>query len=199
MATAGTLIADLEPSAPAADGDYVQKILADMNISNSPAAAAPSQRALPPPLPAQAPIYQQQVAPSMQQMTMDGQIPTSHMIGNQHPTPADFAAAVGGAPLAQAHGALMPGAQQYQQQAPVYQEQKNFYGRLLDEIKVPFIVALLFFAFSLPPIRILIAHYVPSLIKQTGEFQLYGLLAVSGLVGLVFWLLQRVIAPLLSL
>jgi hypothetical protein len=197
MATAGTLIADLQPSLPSGDGDYVQKILADMNISNTPAAAAPTQRPLPPPLPAQAPVYQQQMAPSMQQMTMDNQIPTSHMIGNQHPTPADFSAAVQGAP----YGAPMPGvmAQQQHQQVPQNSEQKNFYGRLLDEIKVPFIVALLFFAFSLPPIRVLIAHYIPSLIKQTGEFQVYGLLAVSGMVGLSFWLLQRVIAPLLSL
>ena len=197
MATAGTLIADLNPGSPTADGDYVQKILSDMNISNTPAAAAPTQRPLPAPLPAQMPIYQQQMAPSMQQMTMDNQIPNSHMIGGQHPTPADFAAAVIGTPIAQAHGSLMPGTA-----APVMVtggEQKNFYGRLLDEIKIPFVVALLFFAFSLPPIRVLIAHYLPSLIKQTGEFQMYGLLAVSGIVGVSFWLLQRVIAPLLSL
>jgi hypothetical protein len=76
---------------------------------------------------------------------------------------------------------------------------KNFYGRVLDETKVPLVVAFLFFVFSLPPIRILLAHYLPRLIKSTGEFTLLGLAAVALMAGLSFWILQRIIAPLLSL
>jgi hypothetical protein len=76
---------------------------------------------------------------------------------------------------------------------------KNLYGRILEELKVPLVVAILFFVFSLPPIRVLISHYIPSFIKSTGELQTTGLLAVSGVVAATFWLLQRVIAPLLSL
>jgi hypothetical protein len=218
---AGTLLADLDTQTGGGDGDLVQKILSDMNI---PTGGGERRAAAPPPLPAQTPIYQQQMsANSTQQLSMDSRIPQSHMIGNEHPTPADFASAIG--PMQSMPGlpsmASMPGmpsmafAQQQQQQHfpqnPYAQQQhsqmaggyeapsKNLYGRVLEEMKVPFVVALLFFVFSLPPIRVLIAHYLPSLIKQTGEFQTTGLGLVSLLAGVTFWVLQRVIAPLLSL
>ena len=194
MAAAGTLLADLDQSS-GGDGDLVQKILSDMNIPTG-----QTQR----PLPAQAPIYQA----STSQMSMDSQIPRSHMIGNEHPSPADFASAMGSSGPMQ--GMPMPGMpmQGMQMQmpgmgmpmpGPSAEPSKNLYGRVLEEFKIPFIVAMLFFIFSLPPIRVLVSHYIPSFIKQTGELQTTGLLAVSGIVGLSFWFLQRVIAPLLSL
>ena len=190
MASAVTLLSDLDGGGGGSDGDLVQKILSDMNIPSS------SQRPSPPPLPAQTPVYHQQMASSTAPMSMDSRIPTSHMIGNEHPTPADFAAAMAGAgsgPMPM--NPLMPS-----QPAPqVQHEGKNFYGRVVDEIKVPIVVALLFFVFSLPPIRVLLAHYLPTLLKSTGEFNTVGLVAVSGIVGASFWILQRVIAPLLSL
>ena len=97
----------------------------------------------------------------------------------------------------QGQGQGMPGmpGMQYGHEQP----SKNFYGKILEEMKVPFVVSILFFLFSLPPIRVLVSHYMPSFIKQTGEFHTTGLLAVSALVGATFWVLQRVIAPLLSL
>lgn len=137
------------------------------------------------------------------------------MIGNEHPSPADFAAAMASPPQAQmyqqpyaqapgqypqapgAYGQQMPGMPGMPY--PTHDNSKNLYGKVLDEMKVPFIVALLFFVFSLPPIRVLVSHYMPSFVKSTGEFQTTGLLAVSVLVGASFWVLQRVIAPLLSL
>jgi len=215
-------LADLDTQAGGGDGDLVQKILSDMNI---PTGGGERERrsAAPPPLPAQTPIYQQQMsANSTQQLSMDSRIPQSHMIGNEHPTPADFASAIGpmqSVPGMPSMGSMpsMPFAQQQQhfpqnpyaqggqhqqhsQMAGGYEApSKNLYGRVLEEMKVPFVVALLFFVFSLPPIRVLIAHYLPSLIKQTGEFQTTGLVVVSLLSGVTFWLLQRVIAPLLSL
>jgi hypothetical protein len=199
MAAAGTLLADLDGQSGGGDGDLVQKILSDMNIPTG------SGRAAPPPLPAQTPVYQQQMASSTSQMSMDSHVPTSHMIGNEHPSPADFAAAMGshanmGMPqmppgYGQPQGQGMPGSQMHYQEQP----SKNFYGKVLEEMKVPFVVSMLFFLFSLPPIRVLVSHYMPSFIKQTGEFHTTGLLAVSVLAGATFWVLQRVIAPLLSL
>ena len=209
MAAAGTLLADLDGHQGGDDGDLVQKILSDMNIPTG----GGGQRSAPPPLPAQTPVYQQQMASSTSQMNMDSRVPTSHMIGNEHPSPADFAAAMGshadmgmpgmpGMPGMQGHGMQgqgqgMPGmpGMQYGHEQP----SKNFYGKILEEMKVPFVVSILFFLFSLPPIRVLVSHYMPSFIKQTGEFHTTGLLAVSALVGATFWVLQRVIAPLLSL
>ena len=200
MAAAGTLLTDLD-SAPGGggDGDLVQRILADMSAPSGGGSR---------PVPQAMPTYAPQPAggaTSTQGLTMDRTIPTSHMIGNEHPTPADFAAAMSGV---QAYGGPQgPQGPQApyiphtpQQPTQAYElPQKNLSGRVLDEIKIPFVVAFLFFVFSMPPIRVLAAHYLPAVVKSTGEFTLTGLLGVSVIVGATFWLLHRVIAPLLSL
>lgn len=209
MASAGTLLSDLDQKSGGGDGDLVQQILSDLNIptgsqqQNQMAGRGPP----PPPLPSlsslggnQPPIYQQQMAAPI---TMDSRVPTAHIIGNEHPTPADFAAAMTGMGSVRPQEQMlqgspvgaMPGAYPQHHYEP---PSKNFYGKILDEVKVPFIVALLFFVFSLPPVRVLIAHYIPTFIKSTGEFTVVGLAAASGVVGLSFWILQRIIAPLLS-
>jgi len=200
MAAAGTLLSDLGGGGGGGDGDLVQKILSDMNIPTH------QPRPVPPPMPAPTPQEYTQATNSTQPITMDSKIPTSHMIGNEHPTQADFAAAMMGVANARPDiamnaapvGAPMPGAMPMTT-AHYETPSKNIYGYIVDEIKVPFVVALLFFVFSLPPIRILVAHYMPSLIRPTGEFHITGLLVISALVGSTFWTLQRVIAPLLSL
>lgn len=206
MATAGTLLSDLQGSSNQ-DGDLVQKILSDMNIPTG-----SGSKSLPPPLPGNTPFSPSQMATSTQPMTMDSRIPTSHMIGNEHPTPADFAAAMVGANRApemyMPANSMVPGAyaNALASMAPQSASSsgfdlpgKNVYGRILDEVKIPFVVALLFFVFSLPPIRVLVSHYIPSLIRNTGEYQIPGLLLVSAIVGLTFWVLYRVVAPLLSI
>jgi hypothetical protein len=214
MAAAGTLLSDLDGSGTmGGDGDLVQKILSDMNIpSDSSQGTGAFRGSAPPPLPAQTPQSYNQMAGSTQPMTMDSRIPTSHMIGNEHPTPADFAAAMVGSRVdpgamygnasasaaypqqGQGQGQPIPGSMPYDATPS-----KNIYGTILGEIKIPAIVALLFFVFSLPPVRVLVAHYMPSLIKATGEFHITGLLVISMMVGITFWILQRIIAPLLSL
>lgn len=200
MASAGTLISDLDDSGGGGDGDLVQKILSDMNIPTS-------NRHVPQPLP-QAPHGYQAPNSTQQQMTMDSQIPTSHMIGNEHPTSADFAAAMAGMASSRAGVAAMAESVGYAAPVPMPMPMpmpgndapiKNLYAHIVSEIKVPFVVAILFFIFSLPPIRVLVAHYMPSLIRPTGEFHITGLLVISIMMGATFWLMQRVIAPLLSL
>jgi hypothetical protein len=187
----------------------VQKILSDMNI---PSGGISGGRPVPPPMQQQQMQMQQGgmnrdpgYATSTQNMTMDSRIPTSHMIGNEHPTPADFAAAMTG--VASARPDLASMSANYTQQQPSSGQampgfavaKANIYGRIVQEIKVPFVVALLFFVFSLPPIRVLVSHYMRTMIKPTGELNMIGLAFISLVVGAVFWLLQRVIAPLLSL
>ena len=152
-------------------------------------------------------------------MTMDSVPATSHIIGKDHPTPADFAAAIHGVPRANegnvpppmpgnmaAH--LMPAGawnpymnQQQQQQQPVIDmgSKKNLYARIADEVKIPILVTILVFVFSLPFLNVLFSHYIPSLLKPTGDLTTIGLLVKSVLAGASFWVLQRVIAPLLSL
>jgi hypothetical protein len=76
---------------------------------------------------------------------------------------------------------------------------KNVYSRVADEIKTPILVTLLFFVFSMPFINILFSHYIPSLIKPTGDLTTVGVLVKAALAGATFWVLQRVVAPLLAL
>jgi hypothetical protein len=151
-------------------------------------------------------MQQAQMAGSMAPLTMDSRIPTSHIIGNEQPSSADFAAAMMGVQRPSDHmlmGApvmgnqMLPGLPGTAASSTV--PSKNMYGKIMDEIKVPFVIGLLFFVFSLPPIRVLLSHYAPSLIRPTGEFHITGLLFVSIVVAACFWLLNRVIAPLLSL
>ena len=198
MAAAGTLLTDLGSSGGGGDGDLVQKILSDMNIPTQ------QPRPIPSPMPMANSQEYTQSTNSVQPIAMDSRIPTSHMIGNEHPTPADFAAAMIGVANARPDigmnaapvGAPMPGAMPVSNYTS---PSKNIYGYIVDEIKVPFVVSILFFIFSLPPIRILVAHYMPTLIRATGEFHISGLLVISLFVGITFWVLQRVISPLLSL
>jgi hypothetical protein len=200
MASAGTLLSDLDgQTASGNDGDLVQKILQDMSVSNT-------QRGPPPPpaMPAQQQQQYQQMPTTVSPLTMDSRIPTAHVIGNEHPTPADFAAAMAGMNNIRPHEQSMMGApvgtMPGYTTTPTYEPPtKNIYGRILDELKVPFVVALLFFVFSLPPIRVLVAHYIPMFIKPTGDFTIVGLGVTSLVVAVSFWFLQRVISPLLSL
>jgi hypothetical protein len=198
MAAAGTLLQDLDTTS-GGDNDLVQRILSDMN-----APSGPQSRPPPPPLPQQSQPQDQMMGSGNSHMTMDSAIPTSHMIGNQHPSPADFAAAVAGSRSSDIAFNAMPVGQipGSQHSVPVNQGQKGFSwfsSLLIEEFKTPLLASILFFLFSLPPIRIVISHYIPSIIKQTGEYSFLGLGIVSLILGLTFWILQRVVAPLLSL
>ena len=69
---------------------------------------------------------------------------------------------------------------------------KEFYDML------QFISSIVFFVFSLPFLNILFAHYIPYLVKGTGELTIIGLIVKSLLAGLVFWIFHRIVAPLLT-
>jgi len=197
MAAAGTLLQDLDSTSGGGDNDLVQRILSDMNAPSAPSGS----RSAPPPMPHMSSQQDQMMGSGNSHMTMDSTIPTSHMIGNQHPSPADFAAAVAGSRSPEM-GYAMPIGQMPGSHLAAPQQQKGLSwlsSVLVDEFKIPLMASILFFLFSLPPIRIVISHYIPSIIKQTGEYSLLGLGIVSLILGACFWILQRVIAPLLSL
>jgi hypothetical protein len=190
MAAAGTLLQDLD-STSGGDNDLVQRILSDMNVQ------APSgTRSAPPPMPHHQ-SSQDHTGVGNGHLTMDSTVPTSHMIGNQHPSPADFAAAVAGSRSSELAFNAMPVGQMPGSTPP--KASSSWSSLVLEEFKVPFMASILFFLFSLPPIRILISHYIPSIVKQTGEYSLIGLAIVSLILGACFWILQRIVAPLLSL
>ena len=211
MASSGTLLSELDSNQGAGnDGDLVKKIFADMNNpgGGNPIISGVGQMINSPNPNTIAPI------------AMDSGPVTSHIIGKDHPTPGDFAAAMHGVsrmnegnvpppmPGMMAPQLMPPGAwnpymnQQMPQQQMMSADtgsKKNMYARIADEVKIPILVTILVFVFSLPFLNVLFSHYIPSLVKPTGDLTTIGLLGKSALAGGVFWILQRVIAPLLSL
>lgn len=78
-------------------------------------------------------------------------------------------------------------------------QKRSWLSRTLDEFRTPFFVVILVFVFSLPVVNFLFAHYLPRMVKPTGELTIVGLLIKSFAAGAAFWVLHRVVVPLLSL
>jgi len=196
MSSSGTLLSDLQQSGSPGDDDLVKQIFKDMNqpVSTGSMVNSPNPNTYAP-------------------IAMDPNPATSHVIGRDHPTPADFAAAMhgvrdnaGGMPnmMPPPQGQFMPQAQgqwqgQGQQQQLSEGTKRNIYSRVADEVKTPILVTLLVFVFSIPVVNVLFSHYIPSLVKPTGDLTTVGVLVKSVLAGATFWILQRVVAPLISL
>jgi len=174
-----TLLTDLDSSPPVSskDGDLVDQILKEMN--------GPP---IPPPSPANLPNT------AVNSYTMGTNPATAHVIGGAHPTPADFAAAMHGVPQSSSMYAAEAPAP-----APAPRPYKKSYTqRLGDEFKIPLMVSILFFIFSLPVINLIFARYVPWTVMSTGNLTTIGLAMKSLSVGATFWILQRVVVPLFT-
>jgi hypothetical protein len=187
-----TLLTDLD-SSPPKDGDLVDQILKEMNTGPSPASSMQAGQ-----------MSNTAVSAHM----MDVGPPTAHVIGSSHPTPGDFAAAIhggggGGQPLAAQQGQMYASAPVQQQQAPTpayyMPSKRTLLQRFGEEFKIPILVSVLVFVFSLPVVNFLFGHYLPSMVLSTGQLTTIGLLIKSGAAGVSFWVLQRVIVPLFSL
>ena len=198
MSSSGTLISDLDSSPSLdGDGDLIKRIMADVNSSG----------VLPPPTPA--PSVNVVNSPSTFQHTMDTVPATAHIIGKDHPSSGDFQAAIqqnagyasqGPMPMMTPSGMQQAAWQPPpMQMPPMVEPPRKWSTFIFDELKMPVLVALLVFVFSLPVLNIVIANYVPYLVKSTGDLTTVGLVLKSVLAGSTFWVLQRIIVPLLSL
>ena len=197
MANAGTLLSDLDerPSPSGGDEDLVQKIFAEMNTPNGGNSMAP------PPAPSARASMSPGLPPpgAMSQIAMDPSAATAHMIGGQHPTPADFAHAM--------HGMPMGNYQQAPPQQPMYQPQpqappsagllSSLSGPVLREFKTPLLVALIVLVMSLPIVNTMIGMYLPSLLRMGGDLTPIGMGVKALAGGALFWILHRVVAPLI--
>lgn len=205
MASAGTLLSELDArgGSPSQDSDLVEKILMDMNASsggggNQVQMPARGMAAPPPPLPASSPGVP--MGTSFPQ-AMDPLTAQAHVIGKEHPTPGDFAAAMYGmnrTPESSLYGSGPQGPRQPSAEYDYDEPKKNLYARVWDEVKTPLIISLLFFTLSLPAINVLVGHYIPSLVQPTGALTMIGLAGKALVAGAAFWVLQRVVAPLLK-
>jgi hypothetical protein len=188
--SAGTLISELDTSPQLdGDGDLISKIMADMNTEPSPPAQIQTSGVISSPNPN-----------STIHHAMDNAPATAHLIGHDHPTNADFKAAIeprglpsesttGGAAWSSDDASPPP------RRAP----KKSWWNKIFSEMKVPILVSFMVFLFSLPIINIIVRTYIPSFVKGTGELTVLGLLLKSLVAGVTFWILQRVVVPLLSL
>ncbi len=211
MASAGTSLEDLASQAPLDnDGDLVQKILADMNTGGNPGNAMMSAQppALPPaPSARAAPAMTDPNPNTMIHHAMDPATPTAHMIGGQHPSPADFAALMPnqghfgppsmGAPYYPGAGAgMMPVI------PPAPPKEDGWFTSskttFLKEVKTPLLVAIIVFVVSLPLINTMLGLYFPRLLRIGGDLTTVGLLVKSVGAGVFFWILQRVLVPLVA-
>lgn len=206
MSSAGTLISDL--GGGGSDGDLVQQIFAEMNSSNE-----NSNTNLPPAPSSRAVNKMIQSGPNPNSTTMhsmDGMPSQAHIIGGHQPTPADFAHMMGGGQMPMGPISMgMGGAGGYYPQQQMHQQQQqqphyisNQSGGdikqfIAKELKTPILVAIIAFLMSLPVVNTMVAHYLPSFIRVTGELTTSGLLLKAIVAGGLFWTLQRIIVPLL--
>ena len=183
-----TLISELDSAPALGDGDFVQNILAEMNGGSRQVINEPSSNT------------------AMAPRVMDNGPATAHVIGNQHPTPGDFAKAMNthqGQAQVQASNDMGSGQAAYNTPAPVAPRpapaKKSWLSRIFDEFRMPLLVTIIVFIFSLPVVNFLFAHYIPWMVLATGQLTTVGLLIKSLAAGSAFWIGQRVVIPLLSM
>jgi hypothetical protein len=202
MAEAGTLLSELD-GAQSTDRDLVDSILSDLNQpSGSNPVVQMGGMAPPPPQGPRMPMQQAPPAPNMYPRSSDPAVATAHLIGRDHPTEADFQRMMMAAQGPLPFNAMAPQMQQMNQHAPpqpLEEPKKNTTGQWIDELKTPVLVAIVFFIMTLPAINLLVAHYAPQLLRSGGDFTTAGMVARALAAGAVFWVLQRVIAPLVTL
>jgi hypothetical protein len=200
MASAGTLLSDLDGKAPvlnSKDDDLVNKILADMNI---PSSSNPIMNAPPPPSGNGNRMIQSPNPNTTYPMSMDPATATAHMIGKDYPSMADFANLAHAPSFSHGGSAYANVAPPPQQQAPMLMDtaKGNFYSEMMSQAKQPILVAIIIFLVSLPIINILIGHYLPSLLRMGGDLTTAGLLIKSLGGGFLFWFIQKVLVPLMA-
>ena len=198
MASAGTLLSDLDGKPPVFnnDDDIVKKIMAEIN---QPSPSNPvMMHPMPTPAMNHAQMMPQQPNPNTTfHMSSDPSTATAHMIGKDYPTNADFANMMRGPMYPQGSYGQMP--PQMMGPAPTLVDtlKGNMYTDLFIQMKQPIIVAIIVFLVSLPAINILIGHYLPSLLRVGGDLTTMGLMVKAGVAGFLFWFIQKVLVPLM--
>ena len=203
----GTLLADLDGGPGDLDSNIVQSILSDLNQPSGGNPVMSQGQNIPPPMGQRAPIQNANAQYSTYPQAADPAVPTAHLIGRDHPTPADFQRMMS-YQSAPAHPPAAYNNSQYDNHMnighiptyspPMYQEpKKNWQGQWLDELREPLMVAIIVFLVTLPALNILISTYLPNLLRPGGDFTPLGMAARAALGGALYWALKNVVVPLL--
>ena len=187
MASAGTLLSDLG-SSPDGDNDLVQRILADLNTSES-----PSNPVMSPPA-GNGRVISSPNPNTTYPLAMDPATATAHMIGKTYPTPGDFANMMGPSGSYTGGGGAPPAL------APLAPSKSWFpVGTdLLSQLRQPLLVAILVFVMSLPVVNVMLGFYMPSMLRATGDLTTLGLLTKSAFAGVLYWTILNVVVPLVQ-
>jgi hypothetical protein len=74
----------------------------------------------------------------------------------------------------------------------------NMYSDIMTQAKLPLLVAIIVFIVSLPIVNVLIGHYIPSLLRIGGDLTTAGLVVKALVGGFLFWFIQKVLVPLMT-
>lgn len=200
MASAGTLLSDLESKSPVfnKDDDLVNKILADMNIPSSSNPVMNQPQALPPPS-GTGRVINAPNPNSTYPVAIDPGTATAHMIGKDYPTAADFANLMHSASLSHGGSSFAPLQQQQPMPQPTLIEptKGNLYSDIITQAKQPILVAIIVLLVSLPIVNVLVGHYFPSLLRIGGDLTTAGMVLKALIGGFLFWFIQKVLVPLM--
>jgi hypothetical protein len=194
MASAGTLLSDLDGRSPVLnkDDDLVNKILADMNI---PSQSNPIMN-VPPPSGNGARMINSPNPNTTYPMSSDPSTATAHMIGKDYPSSADFANLMH-APSYSHGGSSFANVQQQYVQPTLATPSSNFYSEIFAQIKQPLLVSIIIFLVGLPILNVLIGYYLPSLLRIGGDVTTVGLAVKAVFGGFLFWFIQKILVPLM--
>jgi len=200
MASAGTLLSDLDSNAPVfsnKDDDLVNKILADMNL---PSSSNPVMNAPPPPSGNMNRVLYSPNPNTTLPMSSDPATATAHLIGKDYPTSADFATLMPTYSHGSSYGQASQGypAPQAPNYALMDQGRVHVYAEIMAQLRQPLLVAIIIFIVSLPVLNVLIGHYLPSLLRIGGDVTTAGLVLKSLLGGFLFWFIQKILVPLMA-
>lgn len=206
MSGQGTLLADLDegPSADI-DNNLVQSILTDLNQSSQ---SNPVVSNIPPPMGNRgAPIQNANAQYSTYPTAADPAVPTAHLIGREHPTPADFQRMMTYQQVPAMQQPMPYNASPYDAHMntlpptyspPAYSApKKNWQGQWIDELREPLMVAIIVFLVTLPALNVLVATYIPSLLRPGGDYTPLGMVARAAVGGALYWAFKNVVVPLL--
>jgi len=198
MATAGTLLSDLDGKSPVLnnkDDDLVNKILADMNI---PSQANPIMN-VPPPSGNGNRMIHSPNPNSTYPVSMDPATATAHLIGKDYPTSADFANVMHSPTFSHGGFAGAPYMQPHQMPPTLIEPPRSsIFTEVLQHVKQPLLVAIIIFLVSLPVLNVLIGYYLPSLLRVGGDLTTVGVILKSLFGGFLFWFIQKIIVPLMT-
>jgi hypothetical protein len=190
----GTMLSDLGNDSPGSDTDLVQRILAEINTSES--SSNPVVQSMPPPA-GNGRVINSPNPNTTYPLAMDPATATAHMIGKAYPTPADFATMMNQG----SNGAFASAQAPQAQPQPILTQLSNGKGWFADyaqQLRQPVLVAIIFFLVSLPVVNVMLGHYMPSLLRSGGDLTTLGLLAKSLVAGAAYWIILNIIVPLVA-